>query len=103
MVNGKPGDDPVSDLLAGREHSFPEDVAEMICELNDANPHLFTAMFSSLNLVAWSWEKGEHLPEARTLLTGLIAHPGDSAARGRLLREYRVAVGMPESSKWFDA
>ncbi len=100
MVNGKHGDDPVRDLLAGREHSYPPDIAELIVELADLNPHLFSTMFNHLNELTWDWQGGHHLPEARTLLKGLIERPGDAAVRARLIREYRVAIGKSENPSW---
>jgi hypothetical protein len=57
MPNGKPGDNPLSDMLLHGQHPFPADMEEMVLQIHKADPSL-------LYDLAWEtlvdWEAGEN-------------------------------------------
>lgn len=68
MPNGKPGDNPITDLLNYGQHPFPSDIEQMVRELARINPQ-------SLNELGWEpfdWEKGKDLDMGRQHLKDLL-------------------------------
>ncbi len=61
MPNGKPGDNPITDMLHHGAHPFPPDIEEMIRKLAAVAPHV-------LNDLGWdpfAWEAGKNLDDGR--------------------------------------
>lgn len=73
MANGKPGDSPITDLLACGGHPFPPDVARMIRRLHNLQP----GRLSEVGLEAFAWERGEDLDGARAWLRQALRDAGD--------------------------
>jgi hypothetical protein len=74
MPNGKPHDNPLTDLLVHGMHPFPPDIEEMIRELHDIDP----AILHELGVAPFDWEAGKYLDGARSTLGALLRrHAGD--------------------------
>lgn len=75
MPNGKPGDNPLTDLILHGAHPFPHDVEAMLLQIDAMGkksgrwPLGENWPFSPRE---FDWEKGKHLDEARKLLSHLI-------------------------------
>lgn len=88
MVNGKPHDHPVTDIVLHGLHPYPPDLEELVRQVNDRNP----GVFNDLEWAPFDWEKGRFLDEARRLLQGLLQHHGDPDSCRRHLEEYRAST-----------
>ncbi len=64
MPNGRPGDNPLTDLLAHGDHPFPKDIEELILKIYRIKP----SALSDLDIEPFQWERGEHLDEGRRIL-----------------------------------
>jgi hypothetical protein len=64
MPNGKPGDNPLSDLLIHGQHPFPLDMEEMILRIHKRDPLLL----DDLDWEPFHWEAGKNLEEGRRRL-----------------------------------
>ncbi len=75
VPNGKPGDNPLTDLLIHGAHPFPPDIEKMLLRIEDLGrragrwPLGENWPFSGHES---KWERGRNLDEARRLLTELI-------------------------------
>jgi hypothetical protein len=76
MPNGRPGDNPLTDLTIHGAHPFPQDIEEMLLTVDTLGrrpgrwPLGENWPFSPKE---FDWEQGKNLEEARRLLTHLIA------------------------------
>ncbi len=76
MPNGKPGDNPLSDLIIHGIHPFPHDIEEMLLRIDalgrrpDRWPLGENWPFSPRE---FDWERGKDLDGARRVLADLIA------------------------------
>ena len=76
MPNGKPGDNPLSDLIVHGLHRFPRDIEEMLIRIDTLGrrpgrwPLGENWPFSPRE---FDWEKGDDLDGARRDLARLIA------------------------------
>lgn len=76
MPNGKPGDNPLSDLVIHGAHPFPRDIEEMLFRIDSLGrtqhrwPLGENWPFSPLE---FDWERGKDHENARRLLKQLIA------------------------------
>jgi len=71
-VNGKPDDNPITDMLFYGKHPFPADMEAMVRKLHAIDRQL-------MNDLKWeplAWEKGERLEEGRKLLRELLEKHG---------------------------
>lgn len=70
MPNGRPGDNPLTDLLVHGMHAFPPDMEEMIVELHGIDRSIFDDMdvFRMLS----DWELSKNLDEGREWLRGQL-------------------------------
>jgi hypothetical protein len=71
-VNGKPGDNPITDMLFYGKHPFPTDMEEMIRTLHAIDRRVL----SDLGWEPFSWERGERLEEGRKHLAELLQKHG---------------------------
>jgi hypothetical protein len=69
MVNGKPGDNPISDMFIHGKHPFPADIEAMIREIEAID----VKALSSLQWEPFDWEKGQKLEDARERLRVILA------------------------------
>ena len=75
MPNGKPSDNPLSDLVIHGAHPFPRDIEEMLLRIDALGrrpgrwPLGENWPFSPREV---DWEQGKDLEEARRLLANLI-------------------------------
>ncbi len=88
MPNGKPHDNPITDIVIHGMHPYPEDLEQLVIELHRMNP----GIFNDLEWAPFDWEKGKYLGEARELLKSLISNHGNTNAYKRLVEDYRVAT-----------
>jgi hypothetical protein len=65
MANGKPHDNPLSDLLIHGWHPFPLDIEAMILEIVKLDS---PQALNDLGMKVFDWEEGKNLDEARALL-----------------------------------
>ena len=84
MPNGKPHDNPITDLLIHGMHPFPPEIEVLIRELHKLDSHVL----DQLNWAPFDWEKGKNLKEATVLLRGLIDSHGNPAARRQAIDAY---------------
>lgn len=89
MPNGKVHDHPVTDTIVHGLHPFPPDIEALVVGVHARDP----GVFNDLGPAPFDWERGEHLAEARALLSGLLREHGDPSARRRLLKAYADATG----------
>ena len=78
MPNGKPGDNPITDMLCHGLHPFPADIERMLRELLSLNPRFPDDGRAYLEQVAWvdrffAWERGSELDEGRKALKEELA------------------------------
>jgi hypothetical protein len=74
-VNGKPNDNPITDMLFYGKHPFPGDMEAMIRKLHAIDRRLM----NDLKWEPFAWEKGERLDEGRELLRELLQrHDGQN-------------------------
>ena len=73
MPNGRPYDNPLTDLFVHGRHPFPPDMEAMLLELRELDPHFSQHLHGE----EFAWERGEQLDEGRATLRRLLA-----AARG---------------------
>lgn len=64
MPNGRPGDNPLTDLLTHKLHPFPKDMEELILAIYRIRP----SVIMDLDYEPFQWERGENLDEGRKLL-----------------------------------
>jgi hypothetical protein len=75
MPNGKPGDNPLSDLIIHKAHPFPADIEDLLLKIDaigrrpDRWPLGQNWPFSPRE---FEWERGRDLDEARRLLRHLL-------------------------------
>ncbi len=69
-MNGKIGDNPISDILIHNLHPLPLDMEEMIRAIRLIDPQLLHDNFS---LEPFDWEQGKNLEEGRRKLKDLLA------------------------------
>ncbi len=69
MANGKPGDNPITDMLIHGKHPFPPDIEAMLREIHAIDVEALW----SLEWAPFDWEKGEKLDEARERLRAILA------------------------------
>lgn len=69
-MNGKIGDNPISDILIHNLHPLPLDMEKMIREINSINPQILHDNFS---LEPFDWEQGKDLEEGRKKLKELLS------------------------------
>ena len=72
MPNGKPGDHPLTDLVAHGLHLFPSDMEAMSLELHERRPEVLEGQEARL----CAWESGEQLEEGRQWLRDRLAEAG---------------------------
>ena len=85
MPNGKPHDNPISDITIHGMHPFPSELEALVLRLHKMNPMII----NDLEWAPFDWEKGEYIEEAKILLKGLIDNHGDPDACHKLLTEYK--------------
>jgi hypothetical protein len=77
MPNGKPGDNPLSDMIVHGTHPFPRDIEKLLRRIEKLGhrpgcwPLGQNWPYSPRE---YDWAQGENLDEARRLLTELVAH-----------------------------
>ena len=74
MPNGRPGDNPMTDLLAHGKHPFPPDMESMILEILTIDPNAL----DRLDIAPFRWERGEDLAEGRRYLKSKLEKLKDS-------------------------
>jgi hypothetical protein len=77
MPNGRPGDHPLTDLLAHGAHPFPADIETMLRQVLEIDPMFPDGKRPYLEQCNWDqaffdWEKGKNLEEGRAALTSLL-------------------------------
>ena len=77
MVNGKPGDHPVTDMLLHGMHPFPADMEAMLREILSLDPAFPDGKRYYVDQVRWEqrffdWEKGKNLDEGREALRAVL-------------------------------
>lgn len=88
MPNGKPHDNPISDIIIHGLHPFPEDLEILIKKLYQINSEIF----NKLELAPFDWERGKYISEAKILLRKLIEHNGNPNIYNKLIDEYNTEV-----------
>jgi hypothetical protein len=93
MANGKPSDNPLSDMFVHGRHPFPADIEGLLRKLQSlGRMHL-----DALQHAPFDWEAGRFHGEARRLLHGLIETYNDRSARQKVHspvpRHHRAEVG----------
>jgi hypothetical protein len=73
MPNGKPADNPLTDMLVYGRHPFPADMEEMILRIHKADPSLL----SDLGWEPFEWEVGKNLEDGRERLREKLRHLKD--------------------------
>lgn len=73
MPNGKPGDNPITDMLIHGKHPFPSDIEEMIRRIHAINP----GILHDLEWKPFDWEQGKNLEEGREELKRLLIEHGE--------------------------
>ena len=64
MPNGRPGDNPMTDLLAHGMHPFPEDMEALILEILARDQHAL----DRLDIAPFRWAHGQELAKGRRYL-----------------------------------
>ena len=75
MPNGKIGDNPLTDMTIHGKHPFPADIEDMLWRIYALGKRIGRWPLGEnwpYSTREFDWEKGEHLDEARKLLTNLI-------------------------------
>ena len=75
MPNGKPGDNPLSDLTLHGRHPFPPAIEELLLKIDAigrAQGRWPLGENWPYSPREFDWERGEGLEEARSLLTALL-------------------------------
>jgi hypothetical protein len=75
MPNGKPGDNPLTDLVVHGAHPFPPDIEAMLIEIDSLGRKAGRRALGEnwpFSLKEFDWERGENLDEARELLAYLL-------------------------------
>ena len=75
MANGKPGDHPITDLMAHGQHSMPEEIEELIRTLWALRPPNFDPhdpVWDDIYHQAFEWEQGRNVNEGKALLESRI-------------------------------
>ena len=81
-MNGKPGDNPLTDLVIHEAHPFPPDIEKMLIEIDSLGRKSGRWALGEnwpFSPKEFDWERGKNLDEARRLLT----HLRDMLATGR--------------------
>jgi len=86
MANGKPHDNPITDLLIHGRHPFPADLEALVIELHKRD----SAVFNELGWAPFDWEEGKYLDQARSLLAALIQTHGNPIARRKHIEAHRA-------------
>lgn len=75
-MNGKHGDNPLTDLTIHGKHPFPLEVENMLLRINELGRHLGRWPLGEnwpFSLREFEWAKGKNLDEARNLLGHFIS------------------------------
>lgn len=76
MVNGSPGENPLTDLMLHGRHPFPQDIEEMLLKVDALGrregKHALGENWP-FTPDEFDWEKGLNLDEAREVLLHVIA------------------------------
>ena len=72
MPNGKPGDNPLTDMFSHGLHPFPADMEEMLRRLDSVRP----GILSELGWEPFYWEAGRDLDAGRERLRVMLRHHG---------------------------
>ncbi len=86
MPNGRPHDNPISDILIHGMHPYPHDLEELVKQLHGLNP----AIFNELDCEPFEWEKGKRINEAKELLESLIECHGDPRQIHKTIAAYKA-------------
>jgi hypothetical protein len=76
MPNGKPGDNPMSDMIVHGAHPFPPDIDDILREIDSLGKRSGRWPLGEnwpYSPKEFYWERGERLEEARQLLSHLLA------------------------------
>lgn len=76
MPNGKPGDNPLTDLVLYGEHPFPPDIEEMLLRIDDLGRRAGRWAIGEnwpFSPREFDWEDGQDLDGARRDLAHLLA------------------------------
>jgi hypothetical protein len=76
MVNGKPGDNPLTDLVLHGQHPFPPDIEKMLLRIHALGRRAdrwATGENWPFSPREFDWERGQDLDGARRDLAHLIA------------------------------
>jgi hypothetical protein len=79
-MNGKRGDNPISDMMIYGTHPFPEDMEVTIRLIHSINPELL----DELGWEPFEWAKGKRPDQGREMLTTLLC--GHLPPRNRFSR-----------------
>ena len=77
MVNGRLGDDPLTDMLVHGKHPFPKDIEKMLREVLELDPEFPDGKRYYVEQVRWlerisNWAKGKNLDEGRGELKKIL-------------------------------
>ena len=75
MPNGKPHDNPLSDMTIHGMHPFPADIEKLLLRVDELGRGLGRWPLGEnwpYSPQEFSWERGENLDEARRLLRNLV-------------------------------
>jgi hypothetical protein len=75
MSNGKPGDNPLTDLIIHGIHLFPPDIENLLFRVNELGRKIGYWPLGEnwpYSPQEFSWEQGKNLDQARDVLTRLI-------------------------------
>jgi hypothetical protein len=88
MPNGRPGDNPLTDLLTHDMHPFSPRLETLIRQLHGLDP----SMFGLVQGAEFDWASGLYEPEAFELLNTLITAYGDAPQCAKAVRQYKQRV-----------
>jgi hypothetical protein len=74
-LNGKPGDNPLTDLVVHGAHPFPDDIEKMLVEIDAIGREQGWWPLGEnwpYSPDEFAWERGEDLDRARSLLSHLL-------------------------------
>lgn len=74
-MNGKPGDNPLSDMISHGAHPFPDDIEKMLLEIDAIGREQGWWPLGEnwpYSPDEFAWERGEDLDRARSLLSHLL-------------------------------